>query len=148
MGKKEVIEYLIEKIKEFESKLKALDSEISQLTKAREVFAKAYDSYRYTLETESREAAQMLDPAIQTNISLHNSAALPIHRAVEVVLKGAAQGMTAREIMQEITKRGKAVSGPNAVTIVSNSLKRFPDLFKKDGHKWTLIIKDGETRVA
>ncbi|OGQ74373.1 MAG: hypothetical protein A3G40_07705 [Deltaproteobacteria bacterium RIFCSPLOWO2_12_FULL_57_22] len=145
MSKEEVIKYLLGKVKELENKLKDLDSQISKLTKEREMVARAFDSYRYTLENESQEGAPLTP---ETKIAPHKFADLPVHRAAEIVLKDTARGMTTREIAEEISKRGKRMHGPNVTTIIYSSLKRFPDLFKKEGHVWTLIIREEETKAA
>ncbi len=148
MSKEEVIRYLLGKVKELENKLKDLDSQISKLTKEREMLARAFDSYRYTLENESQEGAPLHRETPETKIAPHKFADLPVHRAAEIVLKDTARGMTTREIAEEISKRGKRMHGPNVTTIIYSSLKRFPDLFKKDGHAWTLIIREEETKAA
>ena len=98
MSKDEVIRYLIDKVKTLESQLKNLDSEISRLTEERGIIARAFDSYRYTLENESQENVQVFKGTAKAKMASHNFADLPIHRAAEIVLKGTAQGMTTREL--------------------------------------------------
>lgn len=58
MGKQEVIDYLFEKVRALENKLKDLDSQITTLSKERDSVARAYDSYRYTLESENQYVSQ------------------------------------------------------------------------------------------
>jgi hypothetical protein len=150
MSKNEVIKYLTERVDTMEHKLKDLDSQIAKLTEERSGIAKAYDSYKHTLRNESEEVGDDLNPIVQEKPSgSFNFANLPIHQAAEVILKQTIFGMTSRELTEEIIKRGKKMVGPNSVTIVANSLRRFPDQFKRttDG-KWTLIIKEGHTRAA
>lgn len=149
MGKQEVIDYLFEKVRALENKLKDLDSQITTLSKERDSVARAYDSYRYTLESENQYVSQgMTVDIVQGIIQPYNFSDLPIHRATEIILKEFTRGMTSAELTQEIIKRGKIMTGPNSVTIVNNSLRRFPKLFKKEGSKWMLIIKDGEIIAA
>lgn len=85
---------------------------------------------------------------MQGKIPALNFSDLPVHRAAEIVLKEKARGMTTRELTEEIIKRGKKMVGPNSITIVNNGLRRFPDLFKKDGQVWTLILKEEGTKAA
>jgi hypothetical protein len=149
MSKNEVIKYLTERVEALETKLKDLDSRIAKLTEERSSIAKAYDSYKHTLQRESEEVGDdfKFTPPEKT-AEAFKFANLPIHQAAEVILRQALFGMTSRELTDEIIKRGKKMTGPNTVTVVNSSLRRFPDLFKKTDGKWTLIVKEGHTRAA
>lgn len=148
MSKEEVISYLQGKVESLDSELKQLDSEIATLNEKREKVSKALASYKYTLESESFETSQKSNTETKSLAPSSEFSALPIYRAAEIILKDAGRGMKTLELAAEMKKRGKSIAGPNGYTIVYSSLKRYPELFKKNGTIWTLINRERDIRAA
>lgn len=148
MSKEEIISYLQSKVESLDNQLKQLDSEIATLSEKREKVSKALASYKYTLDSESFEISQKSNTGTKSLAPSPEFSTLPIYRVAEIILKDAGRGMKTLELAAEINKRGKSITGPNGYTIVYSSLKRYPELFKKNGTIWTLINREKDTRAA
>ena len=148
MSKEEVIAYLLNKVESLDGQLKKLDSEIANLNEQREKVAKALSSYKYTLESESSDTSQNLSAEIRSQVPSPDFSSYPIHRAAEIILRDAGRGMKTLELAIEMRKRGKSIGGPNAYTVIYSSLKRYPELFKKNSRIWTLINRERDAKAT
>jgi hypothetical protein len=137
------------KLRYYEEQLASINEEISKLTAQRDLYTQGHTAYEKILELEADP--EMTSIQSQSTLPLEglpSFANLSIPKAVETVLRESRRAMGVPDLLREIKKRGKSMEGPNSYNILYSSLKRNPNIFKKQGSLWALVNKNPETQAA
>ncbi len=133
--KKDVSQYVQNKINEIQSSLNEISSDLDQLIIDRERLAKELAVYKGFLEVEGVHTESNPSDVAPTPPLRRRSGKKAIYELAHEVLKESTNGLTSRELIEGIHTKGRDL-GKNALTLLGQALRNHSELFSKKGNLW------------